>query len=142
MGAKTKLSDFSPEEQGQMPYADLCALRCAAYETHVAGMAVPAKMEEFAAKIEYQNLNSGDYDAYCDSQQRVPNEAHKAEWAKTLGVWVHRVSVLAAFMVVRWGEEPSEWPAAFTDDDLARTETWLSGKKIPGPILTAIKNGV
>lgn len=143
MGAKTKLSDFSPEEQGQMPYADLCVLRGNAYEAHVAKMAVPSGMEEFVAKIEYLNLNTtGAYEQWCFRKKRVGTVEHKTEWAKTLGVWAHRISILAAFMVVRYGEEPvPHWPDAFSDEDIDRTQSWLSGK-VPGPVLTAIKNGV
>jgi len=85
--------------------------------------------------------NSGLYEEWCQNNEMMPSDAAKAGWCMTCGVWANRVSWAAALMVVRYGEEPSSWPAAFSDQDVVRAENWLAGR-VPGAVVSANKRGV
>lgn len=96
------LGDFTLEEQKYLDYAVLCRLRRAAYETIVAAMDTPQALVDWAA-------------------------AMTANLGPTCIVHAHELSWPAALRVVRWGEEPSAWPATWEEGDLQRAASWLGG---------------
>lgn len=96
------LEDYSVEEQKYLDYAILCRLRAAAYVRIVGAMDTPEALQQWAAAMTAQ------YGPVC----RI--HAHELPW-------------LPALRVVRWGEEPAHWPAAWEDNDLKRAADWLAG---------------
>jgi hypothetical protein len=97
-----KLHECSPAEQTALPYAALCDLRRSAYAEAVAAMTVPDEIKNFAA-------------------------AMTAKSGATIQVWRARLPWIEALMVVRYGEEPKHWPAAFDAADIKRALLWLAG---------------
>ncbi len=137
-----KLADYSQDEQNTMPYGELCSLRRTAYEEFASTMTVRSEVDEWARRMEFRHLNSGEYEVWCDRNQIVGNDADKAQWSKTVGIWANRVSMVVALLIVRYGEAIDNWPNKFTDLDVARCHKWLVEGKIPGSVISAIKRGV
>lgn len=102
LSGEAKLEDYSAEEQKYLDYAILSRLRVAAYTAIVAAMDTPDELQQWAAAMAAQ------YGPVC----RV--HAHELPW-------------LPALRVVRWGEEPTHWPAAWEAADLQRAANWLAG---------------
>lgn len=96
---KKALRDLSPEEQSQMPYEDLCAARRRAYADAVAHMSFPPEIHAWARSMEETN-------------------------GPIVQVWANHVSWLEAFMIIRYGEEPSSWPTEISADDITRAQHW------------------
>ena len=119
------------------------AARRVGYDTHVAEMTIPPEIDGWARKMEFQNHNSGAYEAYCEKKEMVPGEDDKANWCKTLGIHWNRLPLIDAFMVLRYGEEPRKhWPTEFSDGDIQRAENWFTRPKANEGINHALANGV
>jgi len=102
LSGKAKLEDYSAEEQKYLDYAILCRLRVAAYTGIVAAMDTPDELQQWA-------------------------EAMAAQYGPVCRIHAHELPWLPALRVVRWGEEPAHWPAAWEDADQQRAATWLAG---------------
>lgn len=138
----SRLSKCSHKDQCAMPYPDLLALRREAYAEHMENFPIPDEINVWARKLEFQQLNDWAYTEWCKKNEMVEDQAHKTEWVKTLGVWFQRLPLITAFMVIRWGEEPKEWPDKFTTDDIKRATTWFTNPKGHPGINAAIQAGV
>jgi len=137
-----KLAEYSHEEQCDMPYADLLALRLEAYAEHMSGMTIPTQVDEWARKMEFHAVNLGQYEDWCEKREIMPSDSEKSEWCKTLGVWAQRLPLVTAFMVIRWGEEPDHWPAQFTEADIQRAAQWFDKPKANEGVVQAQRLGV
>lgn len=102
---RLKLEHFTPDEQKELPYAELLTLRADAYRRHVAAMAVPAELVTWAKRM---------------AQRYGPQ----------VRVWQNTLPWLEALMVARYGEEPSSWPADFSLDDVDRALAWMRGRRV------------
>ena len=102
-----KLKDLAPEKQRELPYDMLMALRRDAYAEHVKAMTIPPSITAWATEMTSQS----------GPEVKV--------WHNTMG-WIE------AFMVVRYGEEPSSWPREFSSLDLLRVDRWLKGQHPAG----------
>lgn len=104
--ARLKLEHFTPDEQKELPYAELLALRADAYRRHVSAMtAVPPDLAKWAGRM---------------AQRYGP----------TVQIWQNRLPWLEALMVARYGEEPSTWPAEFDQADTDRALAWMRGRRV------------
>lgn len=137
-----KLAEYSHQDQCALPYNDLLALRREAYAEHMAGMTIPAEIEAWARKMEFHAVNLNAYEEWCERKEIMPDDAEKAEWCKTLGIWWQRLPLVTAFMVIRWGEEPEHWPAEFTAADIQRAANWFTKPKGNEGVNQAIEAGV
>jgi len=143
MMVQKKLNNYTQKEQCAMHYEnELLPLRREAYAEAVDAMTVPPQIQAWSRKMEFMQLNSGAYEAHCEKNEIMPDEAEKAGWCKTLGVWYSRLPLVTAFMVIRWGEEPSKWPEQFTSEDIKRAETWFAKPSVVPGIQQAVKAGV
>lgn len=97
------LEDFTDEEQKYLPADIVQRLRRAAYARVVEAM---------------------------DADERIAtwDAAMTARFGDGCNVFGHAVSWPVALRLVRWGEEPRHWPAAWDADDVARGQSWLAGK--------------
>lgn len=116
-----KLKDFSSDEQRDIPYPVLMTLRREAYAEHITGMDIPPGLQRWA-------------------------DAMTARHGPMVGVWQNIMPWLEAFMVVRYGEEPTSWPQEFSSFDVVRAERWLKGEDVPSmvtplPHAHAVKEG-
>lgn len=84
----------------------LLELRKAAYITHVAAMAIPAPLHQWAGFM-------------------------ASTYGPEVQVWAQRLGWLEALMVARYGEEPKVWPTAFDEDDVTRAMRWALKNKWP-----------
>ncbi len=136
------LAECSHKEQCALPYADLLALRREAYAGVMENYPIPDEIKDWARKMEFRLINDGSYAEWCQKNQMVEDAGHKAGWVKTLSVWYQRLPLITAFMVIRWGEEPAEWPTTFTDEDTKRASTWFDKPKAHEGVSVATRNGV
>lgn len=129
-----KLKDYSQKEIAAMNYSDeLLPLLKKEYAEAMNAVTVPAEINEWARKMEFQQLNNNAYEKWCVKNEIVPDPTEKAEWCKTLGIWYQRLPLVTAFMVVRWGEDPEQWPDQFTSEDIHRAKTWFKKPRtVPG----------
>jgi hypothetical protein len=102
--------DGTQRPQSDDTYREICRLRAAAFLEHVAAMEIPQDLKEWAAIM----------------QARYGEQ-----------IQLHHVvysSWLVALMVVRYGEELSYWPEAFTTDDIYRARRWEWEGKTPNGV--------
>ena len=138
-----KLADLTEKDIAAMSYDDIMAARRVAYADHVAKMTIPSEIDEWARKMEFQNLNSGGYEDWCDRKEMVPSDDDKTSWCKTLGIHWNRLPLIDAFLVLRYGEEPRKhWPTEFSAGDIQRAENWFTRPKANEGINHALANGV
>jgi hypothetical protein len=102
-----RLKDLTPEDQRALPYDLLLRLRREAYTEHVKAMTIPPAMASWATDM-------------------------AARHGPEVKVWHNTMGWLEAFMVVRYGEEPSSWPREFSPLDLLRVERWQKGQQPAG----------
>lgn len=110
MSYREMLNGLSATTQADMPYAELCSLRNAAYQEHVAEMKVPARLKEWAAIM----------------QARYGRKVQV--WHTTYSSWV------VALLVVRYGEAIEHWPTEFSQEDIVRAVSWEVEGKTPAGI--------
>lgn len=118
MSYKQALLALAPEAMAKMDYADLCALRGAAYQEHLHSMTAPAPLKEWAAIM----------------QTRLGNRVKV--WHMIHSSW------LVALLVVRYGEAIESWPAEFSPDDVARAAKWERGGTPAGVSYVPSQGGV
>lgn len=102
-----RLEDYTADELKELDYLDVLELRKDAYARHVAAMEVPAVLADWAEKM-------------------------TKRYGPLLKVWKQRLSWLEALMVVRYGEDPMQWPPSFGPDDIDRALAWHKGRRIRG----------
>lgn len=93
---------FTDEELAYLPREIVVRLWRKTYAALVAAMPASAEIDAWAA-------------------------AMTARYGDGCRVHGHPVSWPAALRIVRWGEEPRHWPAAWDAADLARAQSWLAG---------------
>lgn len=103
-------SDLKQRPATEATYPEICRLRAAAFQEHVAAMEIPQDLKEWAALMQAR---------YGESVQ------------------VHHVvypSWLIALMVVRYGEAIEFWPEAFSKDDIFRARRWEWEGRVPNGV--------
>ncbi len=101
------LADYTADELKAMDYTDLLALRADAYREHVAEMETPKRLTEWAATM-------------------------TRRYGSLVKIWKNRLPWLEALMVARYGEDPFQWPTAWSEDDIRRAEAWAKGRRHNG----------
>jgi type 1 glutamine amidotransferase len=101
--AEHDLKDYTPDEQNRLDYTVLCALRRKAYSEHVATMDIDPKVKVWAAGME-------------------------AKHGPKVRVHVNPMPWIEALLVVRYGEAVGNWPAEFSEKDIARAVRWAAGE--------------
>jgi|SRR5688500_10812271 len=99
---KRKLEDFKAEELRDLPYEDICRLRRRAFKEQAQRMKVPSQIQKWVEEMTKRYGPKG-------------------------RIWVHTLPWLEVFMVVRYGEDPMQWPPEFSEADIQRAETWFTG---------------
>lgn len=103
---RRQLPDYTAEELLELPYEQILRLRAAEYRRSVNHMDVPHELI-----------------AWVDLMTR--------RFGPTVRVWKNTIGWLEALMVVRYGEDPMQWPAAFSPDDIKRARLWSAKGKTP-----------
>ena len=111
------LEDYTAEELLELPYTDICTLRRGAFKRHVAQM----RKDDEAAEGDGQRTT-----AFCELAHWADRMARR--YGPTVKVHHNALPWLEALMVVRYGEDPMQWPPAFSDHDVARAKQWWRGK--------------
>jgi hypothetical protein len=99
-----QLEDYTADELKDLDYIDLLALRADAYRRHIEKMDVPERLADWAQRM-------------------------TKRYGPVVKVWRNRLPWLSALMVVRYGEDPIQWPPAFTDEDIDRADAWARGRR-------------
>ena len=99
MATLRKLEDHTAEELRDLNYEDLKYLRRMAYKRTVRSLKVPKEIKEWVAKQE---------------------KLH----GKRVRVWFNEMGWLEALMVVRYGEDPVQWPPELGKEDIRRVQRW------------------
>jgi hypothetical protein len=115
-----QLEDYTRDELLALDYLDLLKLRKGAYLRQVARMregepeGTPSIPASVLARL----------------------EAWAALMAKRYGpevrIWKNDVSWLEALLIVRYGEDPMQWPPAFSEADVTRAHHWRRGRTPQG----------
>jgi hypothetical protein len=102
-------------------------------------MATMRKLEDHTAEelrdLNYEDLKylrRGAYTRAVKSMKKVPKEIK--QWVKQqeqaygpkVRVWFNEMGWLEAYMVVRYGEDPMQWPDTLGEDDVRRIQRWDS----------------
>ncbi len=110
---KPAMHKWAADERTRKEYSQVCHERRKAYMDHMRTMNVPQEINAWAVAME---------------QKYGP----KAK------VWMHDVDWVTALMIVRYGEDASQWPKEFTEEDAKRAMTWFTGANIPEAVLWRI----
>jgi hypothetical protein len=99
-----QIEDHTADELKDLPYHEILRLRADAFRRHVAKMTVPETLVSWAAVM-------------------------AKRYGPKVRVWQNTVPWLEALMIVRYGEDPMQWPPAFSAEDQARAVAWAKGKR-------------
>jgi len=99
MAKMKKLEDHTAEELKTMDYTDILALRKEAYHRIARKMEIPDGVKKWAFEME-------------------------KKYGPSVRIWKNEVNWVPALLIVRYGEDPMQWPPELGDDDVARAERW------------------
>lgn len=98
------LGEFRPEEQAEIPYLVLCALRREAWEQHMRQVAALETIVAWSALMAVEHGGS------------------------LVRVWANELPWPTALMVVRYGEAAEFWPFEWSEKDVQRAQEWMLGR--------------
>lgn len=99
MPTRKKLEDHTAEELKTMDYTDILTVRKEAYERIAKKMKVPDGIKKWAAEM-------------------------SSKYGPKVRVWKNEVTWVPALLIVRYGEDPMQWPPELNDADVQRAEMW------------------
>lgn len=100
MGTMKKLEDHTADELKELNYEDIKVLRRNAYRRAVKGLKkVPKEIKAWVA-------------------------AQEKAYGPRVRVWFNEMGWLEALMVVRYGEDPMQWPDELGKEDVLRVQRW------------------
>lgn len=110
---RKKLGDYRADELLTLDYQQVLRLRKEAYAEHVAEVKVPASVKAWAKRMAKLHGENG-------------------QDLEEVKVWHNYLPWVEALLVVRYGEDPMQWPTEFTEADEQRAQQWENGSMPAG----------